>query len=554
MGAAGRGAWIAACGLLAGLYFAAARLGLALDPVSAFAALVWPASGIALAALTLGGRRLWPGVALGAFLANVVNGAHPLTAAGIAAGNTLAAAAGAALLGRAGFRPALDRLRDVAALVGLAALGSTLVAATTGAGCLWLSGALPAGAAGETWLAWWVGDALGDLVVAPLVFTWAAAMPDGTRGRGPGRVVAAVGVGAAIVAGAAGVFALPPSVASAPAAHGMVYAIFPLLMVAAVAFGPRGATSAAFLVSAVAVACTALRTGPFVRVELHEGLLQLQLFMGITTTTFAVLAAVTAERAAALATLERAHGALAVVNSELERAVDVRDAVIAMASHELRTPLHSLKLQLGLLRLRASTTDDPPDGRVLGVLERQVRRLVELVTGLLDASRMPDGRLTIDVRDGVDLVELARDVAQRLGQDVPGGGRITVRAPQPVVGRWDRARLDQVVTNLLTNAVQYGAGLPIEVVVEAAGDQAKLTVRDHGVGIAQADQARVFERFERASPAGLESRGLGLGLWIVRQIAEAHGGAVSLESALGAGSTFTVVLPRSGPAGERAAA
>ena len=116
----------------------------------------------------------------------------------------------------------------------------------------------------------------------------------------------------------------------------------------------------------------------------------------------------------------------------------------------------------------------------------------------------------------------------------------------PAVGRWDRARLDDVLANLLSNAVKYGQGKPIEVSVEAGERSARLTVRDHGIGLAPEDQARVFERFERAV-SGHEYGGLGLGLYIVRELVQAHGGTVRVESAPGAGAAFIVELPYAGP-------
>src|SRR5215470_6354333 len=169
-------------GVVCVLYFATATFGLSLDAVSGFATAVWPPTGIALAALVLYGYRLWPGIAVGAFLVNFFAGAPVLAAGGMALGNTLEAVLGTVLLTRVvGFRPALDRLQDVLGLVVLAAGVSTLVSATIGVTSGWLVGVIPAALYRQTWHTWWLGNALGDLVVAPLLFVWSgrgrAALP-----------------------------------------------------------------------------------------------------------------------------------------------------------------------------------------------------------------------------------------------------------------------------------------------------------------------------------------------------------------------------------------
>src|SRR5215831_3525234 len=160
-------------GLLCLIYVGTAMLGLSLDAVSGFATAVWPPTGLALAALILGGFRLWPGIALGAFLVNLSAGAPLLVAGGMAVGNTLEALVGTWLLHRVvGFQPALERLRDVLGLVVLAGLLSTLLSATLGVTSGWLGGVIPSAAYGEAWWTWWLGDLMGDLVVAPLLLMW----------------------------------------------------------------------------------------------------------------------------------------------------------------------------------------------------------------------------------------------------------------------------------------------------------------------------------------------------------------------------------------------
>ena len=182
-------------------------------------------------------------------------------------------------------------------------------------------------------------------------------------------------------------------------------------------------------------------------------------------------------------------------------------------------------------------------------IAKQSRRLGDLVDGLLNISRITHDRLALDLAD-VDLREVVNTVVSRSMDDATAvRSSIAVQGEPSIIGRWDRSRLDQIVTNLLTNAVKFGAGRPIDVGVEFNPDdpsRARLWVRDQGVGIDPADHARIFERFERAAPIR-HFAGFGIGLWIVRKIVEALNGSIRVESALGSGARFIVELPRGEP-------
>ena len=282
--------------LLCALYIAAAKFGLSLAALNGFAAAVWPPTGIALGALVLGGYRLWPGVALGAFFVNASAGAPLLVAGGMALGNTLEAVAGAALLMRVvRFRPSLSRLQDAIGLIILAAVLSPIVSATIGVASGWLGGVIPTDTAGMSWQTWWLGDALGNLVVAPLIFVWSGR---GHLAWSRQRVAEALIAFACISVLSLAVFGPPlmPSLMDFP------YIIFPLLIWAAVRLGPQGAVTAIGVVSAIAIWGTVQGSSDFNDLTLRENLLALQAFMGIVAVTILILAAMMAERQALAAT------------------------------------------------------------------------------------------------------------------------------------------------------------------------------------------------------------------------------------------------------------
>jgi PAS domain S-box-containing protein len=247
-------------------------------------------------------------------------------------------------------------------------------------------------------------------------------------------------------------------------------------------------------------------------------------------------------RSQLLAEAERAR-------EEAELAVRTRDDFLTIASHELKTPLTSLQLQLHALLKRAregTRPEEPSQVERLDKAQRQVRKVARMMDELLDVTQVTSGRPRLELRE-VDLTLLVREVLERLHEEAQRAEtRLELRDGAPVLGRWDRAKLEQVVTNLVSNAMKYGAGAPVEVVVHSSGSMAMLEVTDHGIGIAPENLERIFGKFERAVSVR-KYGGFGLGLYIVRQLVEAMGGAVDVESVSGEGSTFRVVLPLAGP-------
>jgi PAS domain S-box-containing protein len=231
---------------------------------------------------------------------------------------------------------------------------------------------------------------------------------------------------------------------------------------------------------------------------------------------------------------------------EAEQAVRVRDEFLSIASHELKTPLTSLHLQVQTLLKRAREGQRHEDAARLEKVQRQALKLARMMEELLDVSWVNSGRPRLQLGE-VDLTQLVREVLERFHDEAQRTGtRLEPRGADAVVGRWDRARLEQVVTNLVSNALKYGAGTPVEVSVRSSGSLALLEVTDHGIGIAPENLERIFGKFERAVSVR-QYGGFGLGLFIVRQLVEALGGAVDVASTPGQGSTFRVVLPLAGP-------
>ena len=238
--------------------------------------------------------------------------------------------------------------------------------------------------------------------------------------------------------------------------------------------------------------------------------------------------------------------ALTKTQAELEQAVRIRDEFMSIASHELKTPLTSLKLQAQLRKrnlLKGSAYVFTQElTKMFEADEKQLERITRLIDDMLDISRISSGNLSLRP-ERFDLCELVQDIVERNSEQfVAAGCPVEMKIGQPVFGSWDRFRIEQVVANLLTNAMRYGAGKSISVEVSSSASQGRVTVSDHGQGIALANHERIFQRFERAV-SGSEISGLGLGLYIVKQILEAHHASIRVESELGQGASFCVELP-----------
>jgi signal transduction histidine kinase len=522
---------------LALVYVIAARAGLMMDAVGGFATLVWPPSGLSLAALLVFGPRLWPGVFAGAFLANLLTGAPVLVALGIGLGNTLEAVLAVYALRRIpGFQVSLERLADVAGLIVLAAGLSTMVSATIGVTSLYLGGIVAAAQVGETWRAWWLGDLIADLLVAPILLVWASGP---TRLGDPKRRVEAVALGIAVIAASLLIFRGPPGMPTATGRFAQAYLFFPLLIWAAIRFGQRGAITTAFIVSVIAVWGTALGHGPFVRPALHQSLIALQTFMGVATATFLVLGASIAER-------RNAEAEVRLARARAEEANRVKAEFLAVMSHELRTPLNAISGYVDLLSLGVDGPLTEKQETSLTRIQLNQQHLLSLIDDVLSFARIEAGKLEVDmqtvlVNDVVGSLEaIVRPELQRRHL------AFSCERSDPALSvRADPEKLRQILLNFLANAMKFTPKEGrIRVGADHRDEHVRIWVSDTGVGIPSDQLARVFEPFfqvERGSTRRYP--GIGLGLAIARDLAQAMNGELRLESTVGKGSTASVLLP-----------
>ena len=242
--------------------------------------------------------------------------------------------------------------------------------------------------------------------------------------------------------------------------------------------------------------------------------------------------------------LERAIAMMTAAKEETNEALRLREEFISLASHELKTPLTSLKLQtqIAIRKIQATENNVLNTTKILETFDYQVKRLTRMVEDMLDISRIKSGKLELE-RTTVDLTVLVENLVNRFKEQFEEKGiHINFNSTEDVKGNWDGFRIEQVILNLLTNAVKYGEGMPIDISVRQKGESAFIVVKDYGIGIPRASQTKIFKRFERAvSP--MEYSGLGLGLYISEKIVAAHSGNIFLESEPGRGSIFTVRLP-----------
>jgi signal transduction histidine kinase/ActR/RegA family two-component response regulator len=511
------------------VYFVAGKVGLDFFGVlNPSASAVWPPTGVAIASMLLYGYRAAGAVFAGAFLVNYTTAGGVLTSLGIAAGNTLEGVVAAYLVTRfARGASAFERAVDLAKYAGLAAILSTAVSATIGAGILTLAGlAAPAAFVG-VWLTWWLGDAGGAILVAPLILLW---FRDRhfvfTAARGVELVLLFV----AVMAVTALLF-FQEQLGRYP----LTFLCMPLLVWTAFRFRAREVVTAAACMSVIATWATVTDHGPFVMETPNESLLVLQVFTALLTLTALMMSALVQERRALLL---RERAALA----EAEAALRSSDAFLAMLSHELRNPLSAIAAAGAVLEQPGRAEDW--NVRAGQIIRRQTALLKRLIDDLLDVAKITGGKLGL-VRRPLDLADAVKSAVESLADSGAPLPSLDLQLGHVFVDA-DPERLQQVIANLLGNAIKFtpSAG-HVRVRTLAEGRDAVLSVEDSGAGIALDLLPRVFDLFQQGPQGRDRARGgLGIGLALVRRIIEMHGGSVEARSdGEGRGSVFVVCLP-----------
>jgi signal transduction histidine kinase len=541
-------------GLFTLVYCASTVLGMRLNASDEHFSPLWPPSGVLLAALLLSRFRDWPAFLLAAVLLKpfVSFPGHLPHAGGflLATGSALESLAGAFLLRRyAGFRPSLERVRDVLLLVGLGALLSTMLGATSGVTFMALQGEIRWEEWGGHWRVFWVGDAMGVLLVTPALLSWSTRGLEGwSRAR---QLELAVLLGALVLAVDL-VFHLGPD--SASVYHPVSYLAFPFILWAALRFEVRGTSAAMAALTAVALQHTLAGNGPFAAGPPGSSstarLVFLQSFLAAVGVTGLLLAAALGERRRAQdrATLlnrelRQSLHALATAQQELVRRerMAALGELSASVAHEVRNPLGVIANSVAALS-RMAGPEHGTSWELLGVMGEEVARLDHLINGLLDFARPQVPRLL--PQPLAPVVDGALEAASR---SQPQATRVRVtRELDPALpdAPLDAQLLHLALSNLFTNALQampQGGSLHVRLAhapARGGAPLARVSITDSGPGIAPEVMARLFEPFYTTKASGT-----GLGLAIVRRIVEAHHGAVEVHSTPGQGTTFTVLLP-----------
>jgi PAS domain S-box-containing protein len=644
-------------------YYAAGKLGLGFSVVHVSVSPVWPASGLAIASMVLFGTSVWPGILAGALAVNFSASHAAASSLVIASGNTAEALVAWTLLDRFnGGRSTFGTPAEVLRFVLLTAVLATTVAATVGVSALYLFGTGMSGDFGDLWLTWWLGDAVGVVIVAPLILLWAR---DRKLRWTRQQLVEAAMLAVAIVVIGQVIFggSMPRRLEHFP----LDFLCIPLLVWVAFRFGQREAASAVLILSGIALSGTLEGYGPFAGNALNDSLLLLQTFLGLAAVLTIALAALVSdsrkghEATALVASVFRSSndaivtktldGTITSWNPAAERlfgftaeeavgqnirmiipkeqwgeedlilariargevvghfeAVRIRkdghrvdisltispifaadgrvigasktardigerkkledaqaallsreqdarmaaeagnrakDEFLAILSHELRTPLNAV---YGWARmLQTGKLDEETSARALEAIVRNANAQVQLIDDLLDVSRIISGKMRLDVRqtDVREVIEAAVDTVDMAASEQ--GVRVQrVLDPRGAIVNGDPVRLQQVVWNLVMNAVKFTpAGGKVDVELRRSADQVEVVVRDTGQGIAPHVLPYVFDRFRQWDSSSTRAHsGLGLGLALVKHLTELHHGTVTAESpGEGRGATFTVTLP-----------
>jgi len=544
---------------LAAAYTLAGKFGLGLTLAHGLATPVWAPTGIALAALLIFGRGLWPGIMLGAFVVNATSSAPLAFSAAAAAGNTGTVLLALWLIERTGGLGAMERFVQMARLVA-AALVSPVVSASVGTAALLATRAIPRSDADTTWWVWWLGDSLGYLIVTPFLIAWARVRRPAVTGRAHEGVLLGVGL---VISNLAGFSAWNQTLGG----HPLAYLAIPFVIWSALRFGLPGATLGTLVTSGFALWGAAHHTGPLGAAPMAEVLVWWQVYSAVIAITSLAVAGVATERLRAFQALRwseaemraahdaavRAEAEVRLYSATLEQRVADRTAALRAQndrmteftytiSHDLRGPVRAIRGFVDAL-LEESNEGLGAAGRGYATRIRDAAtRMDSLIRDLLAYSRLGNVELA---HEPVSLSRAAGEAIGQLTSELSASGasvdnRLAEELPRVMA---HEPTLVQVVANLLGNAVKFtvpGRRPIVTLRAERNGGSVRLWVEDNGVGIAPEHHDRIFRVFERLE-AG-DGQGHGIGLAMVKRAVERMGGAVGVESVVGTGSRFWIEL------------
>jgi signal transduction histidine kinase len=495
---------------------------------------VWAPTGIAIASLVAFGWRLWPGVALGAFVANATSDVSLAVAFGICIGNTLEAVIAAYLLRRSGFSIAMARIRDVIAFVGLAAIVSTAVSATFGVTTLYLGDVVPRSDYWAEWLLWWFGDLIGALLVAPAILVWVSHL------RARGRVERVPeGLVLLLILGATSVLIFLGGNWKYP------YLIFPLLVWAGLRLRQVGAATAVLVVGAIATWGTVHGSVPIGAATATQSVQILQALLAVVGISILMIAATLSERDVAEAEVEEAYRRTSEAAERLRELDATKNTFISAVAHDLRAPLATIS---GFSQALLQRLSDFSEDEVRDILERiggNAERMSRMLANLLDLDRLERGDIEASLVQ-VDLSDLVLRIVHGLELDRE------IHVDRGHVMAWvDEVLMERVIENLILNALRHTpqtAAVWIHLARRPNG--AEISVEDEGPGVPDEQKQLIFEAFKRGGNGA--AVGTGLGLFLVTRFSELHGGKAWVEDRPGGGAVFRVFVPdRQGGTPER---
>ena len=527
------------------IYFITARFGLSIFAVHTFATIIWPPTGIALAFLILYGYDLWPAILIGAFAVNLYTGAPIFVALGIGIGNTLEAVIGTYLLRRyINLYRCFERLRDTILFIAIVALIATVISATIGVSCLLLGHLITLADAPSTWLAWWVGDTLGALIITPFLLVCVRpSRPWNKDNLSWTEIICGI---AFLLTSNLLIFWF--SIGHLENSPLLYLILFPLIW-GGIRFGSRGMTIAILTTSIFAVFSTVFGHGPFVTIPPQSGLLFLQIFIGTLTVTFLIFLSIVKERRASMEKLQEHVGELEHAVKTISSADRAKNDFLAILAHELRNPLAPVLSSLELMKMRIN--DYSEMAPIVKTMETHIYTMSHLLDDILDISRISRKKFKLEKEVFSLQTIIARSVETvGLKMQAKDHSLLIKVTSEPIWLFGDPLRIEQILVNLLINASKYTkpkGRIVLSCMIEE--DVVMVSVKDNGVGIAPNMIDKIFEPFMQAiNREDMRSdAGLGIGLALTKKLVELHNGNIVAKSD---GEGFGSILTRATVTGQ----